>query len=196
MKSNYHHGDLKSELIQKGLVILNNEGYDGLSLRKVAKACQVSQTAPYRHFKDKDALIAAITQETMSAFGKALSAAAQSTDEPKMQLKRIGVAYVRFFAQNPEYMRLLFFSDAKRPVKNACEKTDHLHPGHPFAVLYQTVERYKAAYADEQRSVNELVLYCWGLVHGICVLQASKQLPFEKDCDELSQMVIMSEKFL
>lgn len=50
---NYHHGDLKAALIKEGLKILDREGYQGLSLRKMAKACNVSQTAPYRHFKNK-----------------------------------------------------------------------------------------------------------------------------------------------
>jgi AcrR family transcriptional regulator len=52
-EKNYHHEGLKNELIEKGLKILNKEGYEGFSLRKAARVCGVSQTAPYRHFKDK-----------------------------------------------------------------------------------------------------------------------------------------------
>ena len=47
----YHHGDLKTQLIREGLKLLDAEGYQGFTLRKVAKLCGVSQTAPYRHFK-------------------------------------------------------------------------------------------------------------------------------------------------
>ena len=63
----YHHGDLKQQLIREGLRLLDTAGYDGLTLRKVAKACNVSQTAPYRHFKNKDELIAAITMQAMAS---------------------------------------------------------------------------------------------------------------------------------
>jgi AcrR family transcriptional regulator len=67
-KKNNHHEDLKNELIEKGLKILNKEGYEGFSLRKAARACGVSQTAPYRHFKDKDALVEAIKMRALREF--------------------------------------------------------------------------------------------------------------------------------
>ena len=56
-RESYHHGDLKQELIHNGLLLLNKEGIEGFSLRKVASMCEVSHTAPYKHFKDKDGLI-------------------------------------------------------------------------------------------------------------------------------------------
>ena len=62
-ESNYHHGDLKNALIQAGVKILSKEGISGLSLRKVARQAGVSHAAPYAHFADKQALIAAISTE-------------------------------------------------------------------------------------------------------------------------------------
>ena len=59
----YHHGDLKNALIKAGVEILAKEGVHGLSLRKVAQKAGVSHTAPYSHFSDKQALIAAISTE-------------------------------------------------------------------------------------------------------------------------------------
>ena len=59
----YHHGDLKNALIQAGIEILSIEGVKGLSLRRVAKRAGVSHAAPYAHFKDKQALVAAISTE-------------------------------------------------------------------------------------------------------------------------------------
>ena len=60
---NYHHGDLKNALINAGVEILAGDGVGGLSLRKVAKQAGVSHAAPYAHFADKQALIAAISTE-------------------------------------------------------------------------------------------------------------------------------------
>ena len=60
MRSKFHHGDLRNALIQSGLQILAQESIQALSLRKVAKSAGVSEAAPYRHFKDKEALLAAI----------------------------------------------------------------------------------------------------------------------------------------
>ena len=61
--SSYHHGDLKKALIDSGVEILSEKGIKNLSLREAARRAGVSHTAPYRHFEDKDALLAAIAEE-------------------------------------------------------------------------------------------------------------------------------------
>lgn len=196
MKKSYHHGDLKSQLMRQGLLILNNEGYEALTMRKVAHACGVSQTAPYRHFKDKDELIYAIVSSALSAFNESLEEAVDENQDPTAQLKMLGMAYIRFFAHNPEYLWLLFINDSQKPKRGFCSQESHLQCGHPFATLHKVVDRYKASNTDEQRSLDELMLYCWGLVHGISVLIASGQLPFGEDGLALAEKIIMCEKFL
>lgn len=197
-KQGYHHGDLKAQLIAQGLRLLNKEGYNGLSMRQVARACHVSQTAPYRHFKDKDALISAITEQALTAFKEQLEqAAAVHSDDPKAAIKEMGVAYVRFFAENPEYMKLLFLSDIKKiAAASLCTRESHFSQGHPFATLHHAVQCYKAAYPDDARTENELLLYCWGLVHGISVLVAGDDLPVDVDTIALTRRILDSEKFL
>ncbi len=196
-KDNYHHGDLKTELIKKGLNILNEEGFDAFSLRKVAKACNVSQTAPYRHYKDKEELITAITLTALQAFNESLEqAVANQVTDPKRQLRDLGIAYVRFFVENPEYLKLLFLSDLKLGMAETGKKHCEDKQGHPFDVLVQTVRRYKAHYAEEKRSEEELLMYCWGLVHGIAVLIVNNEIPFKSDYMQLAKAIIESERFL
>ena len=115
VKENYHHSDLKSDLIKKGLKILVAEGYEGFSLRKVARDCGVSQTAPYRHFKNKDELVLAIAQEAISKFNQVLQCAVDKyPDDSQSQLKEMGYAYIEFFVKNPEYLHLIFLSDKSK----------------------------------------------------------------------------------
>ncbi len=83
--TNYHHGNLKKDLIEHGLIIINSDGFEGLSLRKVAKACGVSHAAPYKHFKSKDDLIEGIREQVMRLFIGALDA---PTMEPNLSKKR------------------------------------------------------------------------------------------------------------
>jgi AcrR family transcriptional regulator len=201
----YHHGDLKAELIREGLRLLDREGYEGFSLRKVAGACGVSQTAPYRHFKDKDELITAIMAEAMRSFNDCLEEAARRhPEEPKVRLKAIGAAYVRFFAGNPEYLRLLFLSDVFSKVNaaeddacgNPCDQENHFKDGHPFYVFYKAIRDYIAAYPDGPMREDELLLYCWGLVHGISVLIGNKEkLPFS-DPISIAERLLENEAFL
>lgn len=187
----YHHGDLKAELIRTGLKLLDQEGYESFSLRKVAKACNVSQTAPYRHFKNKEELITAITVEALRAFDDALEQAINIyPDNPMKQLTELGVAYIKFFVENPEYLRLLFLSNIKDKMaafsqcdKSYCEGKD------PFQTFYNTLVRYTAAYPGQNINQNELLLYSWGLVHGIAVLISSKDVP-QEDYLTLSRSII------
>lgn len=195
-KEAYHHGDLKTELIRKGLSILNKEGVDAFSMRKVAKACNVSQTAPYRHYKDKEELIAAIILTAMRAFNDRLEQAVMNpAADPKQQIKDLGIAYIRFFIENPEYLQLLFLSDLRKALSNSCQQSSEIASGHPFSVLVQTVKRYKASY-DDKRTEEQLLMYCWGLVHGISILIVRNQIPFQGDYVELAQGVLQSDRFL
>lgn len=203
---NYHHENLKSELIREGLVILDKEGYEGFSLRKVAKACNVSHTAPYRHFKNKDELITAIIMEALQAFSQSLdNAVLKYPDDPTKQLKEMGISYIRFFSENPEYLHLLFSNDifnklgtaGRREDEEICIKESNSNSGHPFATFYKAVENYAGASKNNFMEQDELVLYCWGLVHGISILISNKNnLPFQGDYLELVEKIIWNNKFL
>nr|WP_319488769.1 TetR/AcrR family transcriptional regulator [uncultured Caproiciproducens sp.] len=204
-KQSYHHNDLKAELIEKGLKILDEEGYDGFSLRKVAKACNVSQTAPYRHFKNKDELIVAISLKALQSFNRSLEHAVEKHPaDPKSQLREMGFAYIQFFVENPEYMRLIFLSDTIQKVNSAGfienSGTDnplkHLGDGHPFATFQKTIERYKTECTGEAVNQDELLLYCWGLVHGIAVLINTRGIPNRTDSLQLAKNILWNDKFL
>ena len=186
----YHHGDLKTQLIREGLKLLDRDGYDGFSLRKVAALCGVSQTAPYRHFKNKEDLITSITNYALEAFGKRLQDAVDMhPDQPVAQLSEMGVAYVRFFAENPGHLRLLFLSDVRLRLRFAQDETHH-HYQSSFGVLHDTVTGLKNAYPGIPFSQDELVLQSWGLVHGIATLIATGELPDTEETLALAERVI------
>lgn len=217
---NYHHDNLKSELIEKGLRLLDQEGYEGFSLRKVAKACNASHAAPYRHFRNKDELIVAIAKEAMGKFSGALQQAVDKyPNNPKYQLKEMGCAYVEFFAKNPEYLRLMFLSDLSERFKDrlrnnvSAKEIADQNSNDAFEILSETVKRYKADSAEipaefppdhSAAALNDsdpmieqeaLLLYCWGLVHGIAILTARKDFPYQGDYVELARKVIWSKAF-
>lgn len=192
-KQNYHHGDLKSELINTGLKLLDQDGYEAFSLRKVAKACNVSQTAPYRHFKDKDELISAIAIELMQKFDVELNKAIENNpDNPKTQLIEMGIAYIHFFVENPEYLRLLFLSDIKNKLNNngMVEELKKSSIPDPFLTFYHTVECFQSSSTNSGLTEEEQALYSWGLVHGISILLATHDFPFKGDYMDLVRKIL------
>jgi AcrR family transcriptional regulator len=105
----YHHGDLRNALIQAGLELLAEGGVQELDLRKVARRAGVSHAAPYRHFADKQALIAAITEEGFRLLAEQIQATlSEVPDEPFEQLLGIARTYVHFAKTHPWLMREMF----------------------------------------------------------------------------------------
>src|SRR5512143_2864614 len=105
----YHHGDLENALIRAGVEILSKEGIEGLSLRKVAKRVGVSYAAPYAHFKDRQALIAAISTEGFKQLYDALEMAVSAhADDPRQQLVEAAWAYVQFATDNTAIFKVMF----------------------------------------------------------------------------------------
>lgn len=105
--NSYHHGDLKAALVVSAVNILRREGAEALTLRAVAKATGVSATAPYRHFPDRRALIAAVAEEGFRSLGRAMGDGMQ-TAAGRLGLKGVALAYVRFAHENPAEYRVMF----------------------------------------------------------------------------------------
>jgi AcrR family transcriptional regulator len=102
-KRSYHHGDLRAALLGAAGKILEKEGLDVLKLREVARRAGVSHNAPYRHFPDREALLAALAAEGFAMLGEAQRTAAAAGG-----LRGMGEAYVRFALERPQRFRLMF----------------------------------------------------------------------------------------
>ncbi len=108
-KKSYHHGDLKNSLVKAGIGILAREGVSGLTLRKVARKSGVSHAAPYAHFSDKQALIAAISTEGFKRLYEAMDSAIEPyADRPLEQLIAGAWAYVQFGLNDPDHFKVTF----------------------------------------------------------------------------------------
>lgn len=97
--STYHHGELRPALLRAAAKILEKEGRDAISLRDLARRAGVSHNAPYRHFADRPALLAALAEEGFARL------AAEIDGRP---WREQAMAYLRFALVNPERFRLMF----------------------------------------------------------------------------------------
>ncbi len=158
----YHHGDLGSALLASALALLAEDGVEALSLREVARRAGVSAMAPYRHYADKNALIAAVAAHGFVALGDALRAADRAAP-PGEALVAQAVAYVRYALANPMLFRLMF--GAKRPDA-VPDPALGAAGASTFAVLSDRVASETPAGGDrDARTIG-----CWSLVHGLALL--------------------------
>jgi len=174
MKKRYHHGDLRNALIRAGQTILAEEGVAGFDLRKVARAAGVSHAAPYRHFADKQALLAAIAQEGFDQLTVRMSAAlAEAPEDAQSQLTCLAHAYVRFALEHPAHMREMF---SGLTVDRAVYPTLHAAAKAAFQHLMQVVERGQSRRAIGPGDPTSLATIMWSQIHGITMLLIEDQI--------------------
>lgn len=191
-RKTYHHGDLKKELIHNGLLLLNKEGIDGFSLRKVASMCGVSHNAPYKHFKDKDDLINEIIKEVWKEFYIALLEVTEIyTNDPKLQIIEMGKAYVKFMVENPEYLKFMFLSDNAYPVKIVDNKFSDDKVG-AFGVFKDSAERFFKEIKLDENLYMQKTLTLWSMVHGIAILIIKRSIEYKGNYLVLVESMIRS----
>lgn len=166
MRKPYHHGDLRTALVEAGLRLLAERDVEGLALREVARTVGVSATAVYRHFPDKTALMAALAREGLDRLARAQHAASKSEDAGAACFAATGRAYVRFALTNPALFRLIFTSSAMLGATDETEAMRFLRANAAAA----------SGTADPNRAETE-ALRAWGLVHGLSMLMLDGQLP-------------------
>src|ERR1700675_2800341 len=116
--SSYHHGALRDALIRSAREILESEGYEALTLRAAARRAGVSQAAPYNHFADKAALLAAIAALGFKEFAAAMRIEMDAVVEPQARLNAAGIAYVAFATSNPGLFKLMLGSSVRQKPGN------------------------------------------------------------------------------
>jgi len=169
-KRNYHHGDLRSALVQAGLKLL--EESHGVGLREVARAVGVSATAVYRHFPDKAALLRALATEGLDRLAASQQDSFESAGGGKDGFAATGHAYVRFALDNPALFRLIF---ANPPAPDAAAGFDREAP-EAFRMLLANAALLAPPDAD-QGALRLIALGAWAQVHGLAMLMLDGQIP-------------------
>ena len=156
----YHHGELRLALVEAALALLAEGGAEALSLRGVARRAGVSAMAPYRHYPDKEALLAAVAAVGFDGLRDVLRRA-DAAAMPEAALVAQAVAYVRYAEENPALFRLMFGPPraGAHPALQAAGET-------AYAVLAARVAAQGPVDADR----DARALGCWSLVHGLASL--------------------------
>ncbi len=164
-RTSYHHGDLRSALLTAAAELLERDGPEGISLRALARAAGVSQTAPYNHFPDKTELLATLAADGFAALTAAQADAAGKASTPSAQIVAIGSAYVSFARGHPQLYRLMFGAGvADWRGHRLVEEAKH--------GSYEPVKQAVIAVLGERAEMETEVvnIAAWALVHGLAML--------------------------
>ncbi|MGE0723404.1 MAG: TetR/AcrR family transcriptional regulator [Alphaproteobacteria bacterium] len=167
----YHHGDLRAALIRAGREILAAEGLAGLTLRAAARRAGVSHAAPYRHFPDGEALLAAIAAEGFGELRAAL-VAPDARGRGEDALVAMAAAYVGFALDHPAMYRLMF--GPAIPSKHR-----HGDLAAAGAAAYRPLADAVAERVGPRRGapgVRALTIGAWSVVHGLAHLLVEGQI--------------------
>ena len=162
----YHHGDVPRALMDAALISIRENGVERLSLRALARDVGISQTAPYRHFKDKTHLLVKLASE---GFYTLATQKRETRINPYSQenLIDVGIAYVQFAKSHPEQYKLMFGSS----IENRRDYPELMDASHTaFQCIFEQVEEGIKAGFLVDRDPEILAKSCWTTVHGIASL--------------------------
>jgi AcrR family transcriptional regulator len=169
----YHHGDLRSAVLEASLSLLDEGGQDALSLREAARRAGVSHAAPYRHFPDKQALLAALSGEGYHLLASNLREAATAAgDAPRERLTALGAAYLHFALEHPALLDLMF-SSAGKDLDGAASEA--------HTVLIDEIRLAQSAGLIRSGDPMLPAAVLWSQVHGMAGLIGAGKLSCDPD---------------
>jgi AcrR family transcriptional regulator len=169
-RRSYHHGNLREALVDAALDLIAEKGPAGFTFAEAARAAGVSPAAPYRHFRDRDALMADVARRGFERFEQLLITAwGEGRPDLRAAFERLGRAYLAFARTEPAYFSAMFEAGLSmaehRELQQAGDRA--------FAVLRGACEALVAAMpADRRPPAMMMALHIWSLSHGIASLFA------------------------
>jgi AcrR family transcriptional regulator len=195
--SSYHHGNLRAELVRAAVELARERGEAGVVLREVARRTGVSHNAAYRHFADRDQLLAEVAGEAFAGLSAAMASrvrtisdAGTPQERARARLREIGRAYVEYALAEPGLFAVAF---ATPEVKGEMTVAD------PYTQLGQALDELVAVGAMDPSRRPGAETVCWSAVHGFSVLNLDGPLrelsAVERDA-ELDDMLATVERGL
>ena len=192
IKKSYHHGNLREELIEKGIEVINEEGEEKLSLRKVAKMCGVSNAAPYTYFKKKSDLLYAMSDYIWGILAAELDRTRKKYENQENLLVKLGKTYVMFFCENHRYyhfmisrknMKIDLFSKFSE-IENNNEKA--------FSILKIEAIKILEKMGVPNQAMQDKIIAMWALVQGLVTIVIMNDITYSEIWEEKIEEIIKS----
>ncbi len=189
-KNSYHHGDLRQALLSTATAMLNSQGIDSLSLRKIAENVGVSRTAAYHHFKDKHDLLCAIAAQGFSQWQQqAEQLMNKQYDVNEQAYKEFVYAYIRFATENANLYDLMFGRTIWKEQGSNETLRQAAYPSFDYQVKI-TQHWQQLGLLPQSASALRLAQVIWGTLHGIAKLLIDGIYKDNTNIEEMSDCAV------
>lgn len=165
--------DLKNKLIREGTKLVQKNGINSISLREIAEKCGVTHSTPYCHFKNKNEYLKALVEQISIVFGTFLSKGLEDQMSSRQMLLKMGVNYIEFAQNYPNFFDVLFLSDLKNKIGLQGDQLTSEENLTGFEEFQSVVNRFAADNNLKIKSSIEVV-QIWSFIIGLSVI-VSKQ---------------------
>jgi AcrR family transcriptional regulator len=182
----YHHGDLRTTLLDEAARMIAEGGVECVTMRAIGQRVGVSRAAPYRHFRDKDALLVAVAAQGFRRLRSRVMSVLSPKSRPSLErFRRMGEEYIGFALDNPAHYRLMY-------GKEALTRADHpelREAGEAlFDLLVRAVRMYQDAGIIRREHPDYLAYVAWSAVHGLASLVIEGQIQPAADITALTKL--------
>ena len=192
LKKKYHHGNLRKELIEKGIEMINEVGEEKLSLRKLAKICGVSNAAPYTYFNKKSDLLEAMRTYIWELLAIELEKARKKYENSDKLLVKLGKTYVLFFCKNSQYYNFIILRNNKKTDLLLELSKDENTDQRAFNILKNEATKIlqKANFSAE--AIQDKVIAMWALVQGLSTIMIMYDINYSENWEKKIEKIIES----
>ena len=185
----FHHGDLKRALIDATLQLVRSVGPQGFTLNEASRLAGVAKSAPYKHFRDKEALLVEIAVLGTQRMEQELRSASELEGTPRERLLAVGLAYIAFSKQHPDFFAIMF--------RSGIDKSSYEELGVAATSVFSIADELAKEIEDSLVKARRLALAVWTMAHGFAMLlsedafaRTKNVLIIETDARQMLAMVL------
>ena len=186
LKSGYHHGDLRTALIDAGLDLTRAGGPDALTIREATRRVGVSPNAAYRHFADREALLRAVATEIQHRMVARMQGSVRRRGSTELnasdRLRAVGLGYIKFALDEPGWFTVAFFA----------AENDGTAAAPPFLALVEALDAMVEAGVLTPSARDGAEWPCFSAVHGFAelALRGPLRVARRRDVESLAQRTV------